>query len=71
MHGEKLILDGYGQKLIAIRGLPSYYARHPDSYHKISIVTNKGEWVISSCSNCEMMSFERARTQSMEETTIE
>ena len=52
---EKVILDGYGKKLLAIRGSPTEYCPSGPAYSSIEIQTDKGTLHISGCSHCHVI----------------
>ena len=56
---SKVLLDGYGLKLKAIRGFPDHTCPDikEDGFSKIVIETNKGEFSITGCYNCSVLKF--------------
>ena len=56
---SKVLLDGYGLKLKAIRGFPDHTCPDikEDGFSKIIIETNKGEFSIIGCSECYVLKF--------------
>lgn len=55
---EKILLDGYGIKLLSIRGKPhDDIELHPNDYEEIILETNKGTYVIEGCPNCYVVGF--------------
>lgn len=55
---SKVLLDGYGVTLKAIRGIPD--SSCPDNrdsgFYEIIVETDKGDFIIKGCSNCYVLS---------------
>ena len=59
---SKVLLDGYGVKIKAIRGevdnsCPDRRRAEEEGYREIIIETNKGDIIIGGCSNCHVLSY--------------
>jgi hypothetical protein len=66
----KVILDGYGYKVKAIKGQKHWSEDlHPEDFHEIIIETDKGNFWISGCGNCGALSF--GKVQSSDTTARE
>uniref|UniRef100_A0A6M3LYN8 Uncharacterized protein n=1 Tax=viral metagenome TaxID=1070528 RepID=A0A6M3LYN8_9ZZZZ len=52
---DKIILDGHGKKLLAVRGKYTDYCPDGPGYDYIEIQTDKGTLRIKGCSNCHVL----------------